>query len=339
MHSALFDMGQNKRYNNLMKIGNVDVGLYAALAPMAGVADRAMREICIEHGAAFTVGELVSAKGISLGDKKSLEFLYRPDGAVPSAIQLFGSDPEVMAKAAKEALKSSPDFIDINMGCPAPKVAGNGGGSALLEDIPLAEKIVKAVKDASSVPVTVKMRIGTDNDNLNADRLAKAVEYAGASAITVHGRTRKQMYAPPVNFEMIKKVKESVKIPVIANGDIKDGKSAKEMYERTGCDFCMVGRAACGNPFVFDEINAFFENKDYCPPTLEELFYELIKQIKLMIKYRPEKVAMLEARKHTAWYFSGIRGAASLRRECGTISCIEDVLLLCEKALEYNKNV
>lgn len=326
-------------YNYFMKIGNVLINGYASLAPMAGVADRAMREICIGFGAAYTVGELVSAKGITLGDKKSLEFLYRPNGDVPSAIQLFGCEPDVMANAARVALRSNPSFIDINMGCPAPKVASNGGGSALMKDIPLAAKIVKSVVEVSAVPVTVKMRIGIDENSVNAAELAKAVEASGASAITVHGRTKKQMYAPPVNLQAIRDVKKSVKIPVIGNGDVVDGKSAKEMYEQTGCDFVMVGRAACGNPFVFKEINAYFENRDYIPPSLEEKLNVLISQIKLMEKYRNEKVAMLEARKHTAWYLSGIRGAAALRRECGTINSLKDVEILCEKALEYNKNL
>ena len=322
-----------------MKIGNLEIKGYACLAPMAGVADRAMREICILHGCSYTVGELVSAKGLSLSDRKSLEYLYRPKGDVPSAIQLFGSEPDIMATATKIACEAKPDFIDINMGCPAPKVAGNGGGSALMGDIPLAEKIVKAVVKASAVPVTVKMRAGIDDSSLNAVELAVACEYAGASAVTVHGRTKKQMYAPPVNIDIIKRVKQSIKIPVIANGDITDGKSAKEMYEKTGCDFVMVGRAACGNPFVFDEINSFFENREYTPPSLEEKLNVLVEQIKLMKEYRSPKVAMLEARKHTAWYLTGIRGAASLRRECGNINSTEDVMLLCEKALEYNKDL
>lgn len=322
-----------------MKIGNVKINGYASLAPMAGVADRAMREMCIKYGAAYTVGELVSAKGLSLGDKKSLTYLYNPNDTVPSAIQLFGCEPDVMAKATEIALASKPDFIDINMGCPAPKVAGNGGGSALMKDVPLAEKIVSAVVSASSVPVTVKMRIGIDENCINAVELAKAVEFAGASAVTVHGRTKKQMYAPPVNADVIADVKKSVKIPVIANGDIVDGKSAKYMYDKTGCDFVMVGRAACGNPFVFEEINAFFAKKEYIPKTLEERLSVLLEQIKLMQKYRNEKVSMLEARKHTAWYLSGIRGAAALRKECGNISSLKDVEILCEKALEYNKEL
>ena len=322
-----------------MKIGNVEIKGYAALAPMAGVADRAMREICVEHGAAYTVGELVSAKGLSLGDKKSREYLFNVGGNAPSAIQLFGCEPEIMAEAARIAICCKPDFIDINMGCPTPKVAGNGGGSALMGDVPLAEKIVSAVVKAVNVPVTVKMRVGLDENSLNASELAKACEFAGAAAVTVHGRTKKQMYAPPVDLKEIAKVKNCLKIPVIGNGDVSDGKSAKEMYEITGCDFVMVGRAACGNPFVFDSINAYFEGKEYEFPTLEKRFSELIKQVKLMKRYRSEKVSMLEARKHTAWYMTGIRGAASLRKECGMINSLKDIEIICEKALEYNKEV
>lgn len=320
-----------------MKIGNLEINGYAALAPMAGVADRAMREICVNFGAAYTVGELVSAKGLSLGDKKSLEFLYRPDVAAPFGIQLFGCDPDIMAKAAEISLGCKPDFIDINMGCPAPKVAGNGGGSSLMKDIPLAESIVKAVVKASTVPVTVKMRTGIDENSVNAPELAKAVEAAGASAITVHGRTKAQMYAPPIDFETIRKVKESVAVPVIANGDITNGETALEMYQKTGCDFVMVGRAARGNPFVFEEINAFFKGEEYREKTLEEKLGVLTEQVKLMQKYRSEKVAMLEARKHAAWYLSGIRGAAALRRECGGIKTLEDLEYLCKKALEQNE--
>ena len=322
-----------------MKIGKIEIKGHAALAPMAGVADKAMREICVNFGASYTVGELVSAKGLSLGDKKSLEYLYKPDAPAPFGIQLFGCDPDIMARAAEISLGCAPDFIDINMGCPAPKVAGNGGGSSLMKDIPLAEKIVKAVVNTSSVPVTVKMRTGIDEFSKNAVELAKAVEFAGAFAVTVHGRTKAQMYALPIDFETIKKVKEAVNIPVIANGDIKDGKTALNMYQKTGCDFVMVGRAARGNPFVFEEINAFFEGKEYYEKTLEQRLEVLLSQVKLMQKYRSEKVAMLEARKHAAWYLSGLRGAAALRRECGSLNSIRDVELLCEKALEYNKNL
>lgn len=322
-----------------MKIGNLEIKGFAALAPMAGVADRAMREICVEYGAGFTVGELTSSKGVSLGDKKSFELIKCFDAERPIASQLFGKEPETMAAAAREALRFNPDFIDINMGCPAPKVAGNGGGSALMKDPALAEEIVKQVVNAVNVPVTVKMRTGWDSDSVNAPELAKRCENAGAKMITVHGRTRLQMYAPGVDFETIKQVKKAVKIPVVGNGDVCDGKSAKFMYEATGCDYVMVGRAAQGNPFVFAEINAFLSGKEYTPLPLEKRFSVLLKQVDLMHKYKDPHNAILESRKHTAWYMTGLKGAANLRRMCGEISSIKDIERIIELALEQNKEL
>ena len=322
-----------------MKIGNVEIKGYAGLAPMAGVADRAMREICREYGAAFTVGELTSSRGVTLGDKKSAELLSCSGAERPFASQLFGSDPQIMAQAAKKALLFSPDFIDINMGCPAPKVAGNGGGSALMREPELAAQIVRAVVNAVNVPVTVKMRTGYDNENINAPELAKICEDAGAAAITVHGRTRPQMYAPGVDYKTIERVRRSVSVPVIGNGDVTDGKSAKYMYEATGCDFVSVGRAAEGNPFVFAEINAFLSGESYTPPTLEQRFTVMMRQIRLMMEYKDPHIALLESRKHTAWYMRGLEGAAALRRMCGEIKSIADIEAICEKALEQNRNL
>lgn len=322
-----------------MNIGNIKINGFAALAPMAGVADRAMREICIKYGAGFTVGELTSSKGVSLGDKKSFKLLTCSDNEKPCASQLFGREPETMAIAAKKALEFNPDFIDINMGCPAPKVSGNLCGSALMRDLPLAEKIVKAVVDSVEIPVTVKMRTGWDSDNITAVELAKRCENAGAKMITVHGRTRVQMYAPGIDYKTIKEVKKAVKIPVVANGDISDGKSAKHMYETTECDYVMVGRAAQGNPFVFEEINSYMSGKDYTPPSLEEKFKVLLKQIELMSKYKDEHIAILESRKHTAWYMTGLRGAANIRRMCGEISSLADIKRIIEFALEQNKEL
>lgn len=322
-----------------MKIGNLEIKGFAALAPMAGVADRAMREICKLHGAAFCVGELASARGITLGDSKSAALLSCNEGERPMASQLFGHEPEIMAEAAVKALEFRPDFIDINMGCPAPKVAGNGGGSALLKDLKLAEKIVRAVSLAVDVPVTVKMRTGWDSNSIVAPELAKMCESAGAAALTVHGRTRVQMYAPGIDYETIAAVKKAVKIPVIANGDITDGKSAKNMFEVTGCDFLAVGRAARGNPFVFDEINAYMEGRSYSPPDLKKRFEVLLEQVGLMCRYKEPRRALLEARKHTAWYMQGLKGAAELRRMSGEIDSLEDIKLICEKALEDNKDL
>ena len=322
-----------------MNIGNLEINGFAALAPMAGVADRAMREICIEKGASFCVGELTSSRGVTLGDKKSAALLSCSEKERPIASQLFGNNAEIMADAAKRALTFMPDFIDINMGCPAPKVSGNGGGSALMKGLPLAEEIIKAVVNAVDIPVTVKMRTGWDKDNINAVELAKRAENAGAKMITVHGRTKTQMYAPGIDYKTIKNVVNAVKIPVVANGDIKDGKSAVEMYEKTGCAFVMVGRAAQGNPFVFSEINTYMCGECYTPPTLEERFGLLLRQVNLMMEYKDPHNAILEARKHTAWYMQGLRGAARLRQLCGTINSISDIEAICQKALEENKDM
>ena len=322
-----------------MKIKDIEIKGFAALAPMAGVADRAMREICVGHGAGFTVGELTSARGVMQGDKKSARLLECFDSDAVCASQLFGRDPHIMAQAALRAEELNPDFIDINMGCPAPKVAGHGGGSALMKEPTLAAKIVEEVARVSHVPITVKMRAGWDNDSLNAVELARMCESAGAAAITVHGRTRKQMYAPPVNYDIIRDVKRTVKIPVIANGDVVDAMSAKFMYEYTGCDYVMVGRGAQGNPFVFDEINAYFEGRNYTPPTLQERYKTCMRQIELMHKYKDPRTAILESRKHTAWYLTGLRGSASLRRMCGEISSIDDIKIIFEKALEQNPDM
>ena len=321
-----------------MKIGNLNIKGYAALAPMAGVADRAMREMCINYGAAYTVGELTSAKGVSLGDTKSHSLLSCSDKERPFGSQIFGNDPAVMAEAAKKAMLFKPDFIDINMGCPAPKVAiSSGGGSALMKDEVLAGKIVRAVSDAVPVPVTVKMRTGWDNEHKNAVTLAKICEENGAAAITVHGRTRSDMYASTVDIETIKEVKKAVTVPVIANGDIKDGKSAAEMMERTNCDFLMVGRAATGNPWIFAQINSWLGHEVAMPsPSLSERLTVMLGQVKLMEQYKDSRVCYLEARKQCAFYMRGLKGAAELRRACGTINNFDDCVNLCRLAMTLN---
>ncbi len=322
-----------------MKIGNLEISGHAALAPMAGVADRAMRELCREYGAAYTVGELTSAKGVSMGDKKSAAYLFIGEKERPMASQLFGGEPKTMSLAAETAAKFNPDFIDINMGCPAPKVAGNGGGAALMKEPKKAGEIVKAVKNAVDLPVTVKIRIGWDKDSINGVELAKILEQNGADAITVHGRTRQQMYSPPVDYDTIKKIKEAVSVPVIANGDIVDGPSAKAVLQKTGCDFLMVGRAAMGNPFVFREINHFFETGEILTePTLEEKLAVMRRQIELMLAYKGQHIGLLEARKHTAWYMKGLKGAANFRKLCGEIKSLADIDFICEKIWEENKN-
>ena len=321
-----------------MKIGKLEINGYASLAPMAGVADRAMREICREHGAVYAVGELASAKGISLNDRKSEAYLVVSESERPFGSQLFGCDPVVMAEAAKLAESYGPDFIDINMGCPAPKVAvSSNGGSALMKDPDLAARIVEAVVKAVNVPVTVKMRAGWDDDSKNAVELARLVEAAGASAITVHGRTRAQMYAPPVDISIIRDVKSAVKVPVIGNGDVNSPKAAAEMYEKTGCDLVMVGRAAMGAPWIFQQINAYLSDGTVLPdPPLEKRMLTMIDQIKRMEEYKGKKIAMLEARKHVAWYMRGLNGAAELRKMSGTVNTMDDVIEIVKKAIELN---
>ena len=321
-----------------MKLGNLEITEKAALAPLAGVADRAFRELCRGYGAAYTVCEMASAKGISLGDKKSAELLSITEPERPAGSQIFGNCPETMAIAAKKALVFNPDFIDINMGCPAPKVASSGGGALLMKDPVLAANIVKAVAEVSTVPVTVKMRSGWDDNNINAVELAKRCEDAGAAAITVHGRTKVQMYAPPVNTDIIRQVKQAVSIPVIGNGDVVDGISAARLIEETGCDMVMVGRGALGRPWVFSQINAYLDHEVILPaPPVVERMRVMLKHIEALCEYKGERVGIREARKHAAWYTKGLHGAANYRARIGLISSIEELQQIALELIEQNK--
>lgn len=305
---------------------------------MAGVADRAFRELCTSYGAAYVISEMVSSKGLTMQDKKSKELLFLSEKERPAGAQIFGDNPAIMAEAALKTLSFNPEFIDINMGCPAPKIAGNGGGSALLKNPPLISEIVESVVKASPIPVTVKIRIGWDLDTVNAVEVAKRIEAAGASALTVHGRTRTQMYAPPVYLDEIAKVKNAVSIPVIGNGDIIDGQSAKRMLDETGCDFLMIGRGALGRPWVFESVNAYLENGTEIPePPIEERMRVMTEHIKLICEYKGERVGMREARKHAAWYIKGIRGAAAFRQEVGTLSDMKQLEELAVRVIECSE--
>ncbi len=309
-----------------MKIGNLEIKEKAYLAPMAGVADRAFRELCRGYGAAYTVCEMASSKGITLGDKKSRELLTITDTERPAGSQIFGNSPEIMAKAAEAALEFNPDFIDINMGCPAPKVSASGGGALLMKNPHLAAEITEAVVKASTVPVTVKMRSGWDDSTVNAVELAKMCEQAGAAAITVHGRTKVQMYAPPVNTSIIKLVKNAVSIPVIGNGDIEDGQSAAKMLEETGCDMVAVGRGALGRPWVFAQINAYLNHGVILPePPVTERMLVMLRHIEKLCEYKGERIGIKEARKHAAWYTKGIRGAAEYRSKMSLIDSLDEL--------------
>lgn len=288
----------------------------------------------MEYGAAFAVGELASARGICLSDRKSTELLFVSPQERPMGVQLFGGEPGIMADAAKRAMEFAPDFIDINMGCPAPKVAGNGGGSALMKDPILAASIVKAVVRAVDVPVTFKIRAGWDSEHLNAVELALRCEDAGAAMCTVHGRTREQRYAPPVNLDIIRDVKQALSIPVIGNGDITSPQGAAAMLEYTGCDMIMVGRAAAGAPWIFGQITEYLRTGRLLPcPPLEERMAVLRRQVGRMIEYKGETIAMLQARKQASFYMRGIRGAARLRTLCGSMRCMGDLDALINEVL------
>ena len=318
-----------------LNIGGVPLKSHAVLAPMAGVSDRAYRELCVRFGAAYCVSEMVSSKALSFNSKKSEELMEISDLERPCGIQIFGDDPKCMADAAKHALENKPDIIDINMGCPAPKISSNGSGSALMKNPRLCGEIFKAVTAVTDIPVTVKIRKGWDDDSVNAVEVAKICESAGAAAITVHGRTRQQYYKPPVDYDIIKAVRESVSVPVIANGDIDNAERAKEVMDITGCDLVMIGRATLGNPWIFSQINAYLENPNVKihTPDLEERLGVMIEHIGKMVEYKGEHMAMLQARKLVVGYFKGMKGAAALRNEAGKIKTLDDLYELRQKAL------
>ena len=318
-----------------LNIGGVPLKSHAVLAPMAGVSDRAYRELCVRFGAAYCVSEMVSSKALSFNSKKSEELMEISDLERPCGIQIFGDDPKCMADAAKHALENKPDIIDINMGCPAPKISSNGSGSALMKNPRLCGEIVKAVTAVTDIPVTVKIRKGWDDDSVNAVEVAKICESAGAGSITVHGRTRQQYYKPPVDYDIIRAVRESVSVPVIANGDIDSAERAKEVMDITGCDLVMIGRATLGNPWIFSQINAYLENPNVKihTPDLEERLGVMIEHIGKMVEYKGEHMAMLQARKLVVGYFKGMKGAAALRNEAGKIKTLDDLYELRQKAL------
>ena len=309
-----------------MRIGNTVLSGYAALAPMAGVADRAFRELCMDFGAGYCVSEMVSSKGIAYHSQKSAELMAISDDERPCAVQIFGTQPDTMADAARFAMQYRPEVIDINMGCPAPKIAGSGSGAALMRDPELCGRIVQAVSRAVDIPVTVKLRAGYDSNHKNAVEVAKIAELNGAQAVTVHGRTKEQFYAPPVDYDVIRDVKQAVTVPVIGNGDVCDAESAQYLYEYTGCDYIMIGRGALGNPWVFRAINEYFEKGIIInPPTLDEKCGTLLRHIEAIVRYKGEPVGMREARKHTAYYLKGFRNAAKLRNLAFSMRTLDDL--------------
>ena len=321
-----------------MKIGNIDFQSKVFLAPLAGITDMAFRRVCKSFGAAYSETEMVSAKALSFGDKKSFELMKIADDEHPCGVQLFGSEPEIIASSAKLAVESGADIIDINMGCPAPKVANNGCGSALMKNPALCGEIVGAVKNAVDVPVTVKIRKGFDKTAPNAVEVAKICEQNGADAITVHGRTRDQYYSGQCDLDIIKQVKENVSIPVIGNGDIRDIKSAERMFDYTACDAVMVARAALGNPWIFKILTEYFEKGIIISePNSEDKLRIMREHIELVVKYKGEYMGMLQSRKHIAWYLKGFKDAAKFRNEAGTLSTLDDMYSLIDRVLKVNQ--
>lgn len=328
-----------------IKIGKYTLPLGLFLAPLAGVSDRPFRDVCRRMGTEYTVSEMVSAKALCYEQQCKKALKTAPLASVfgremPMAIQLFGHEESFLADAARMIEEKSyhgclsdtaPAAIDINMGCPVHKVTACGEGSALMKDPILAEKLVRAVAKAVSLPVTVKIRAGWSHDTINAPEFAKRMEDAGASLITIHGRTREQLYTPGVNYEIIRKVKESVSVPVVANGDIYSAADALRVLEITGCDGIMVARGALGNPWIFAEITAALTGKPYTPPTLREKMQTAMEQMKAMAVEKGEKIAVAEGRKHLGWYIKGMEGAALARGQINTASTLEEMQTIIER--------
>ena len=298
-----------------LKIGNIDIPTKFILAPMAGITNEAFRIICKEYGASFVVGEMVSDKAICFKNKKTINMVKVNDLEHPVAIQLFGSDVESMVYGAKFIDEySNADIIDINMGCPVNKVIKSGAGSALLKDPDKIYDIVSSIVKAVKKPVTVKIRAGWDMNSINCVEVAKIIEKAGAKAITVHARTRSQLYSGKANLDYIKAVKEAVSIPVIGNGDVTDIESAKHMLEYTGCDAVAIARGALGNPFIFRELNAYFyDNKIIEKPTNQEIFDTIKKHYEYLLKIKDEHLALLEMRTHISCYIKGMKGSSRIK--------------------------
>lgn len=295
------------------------------LAPMAGVTDLAFRTICKEYGADLVVSEMISSRGLHYKDKKTAALLKTNQTEAPLIVQLFGNDPEIMAESAKTLEGMGVSYLDINMGCPAPKIVKNGDGCALMKNEILAGKIAETVVQAVSVPVSVKFRAGWDTDSRNAVSFAKVMECTGVSAIAIHGRTKEQFYSGTADLEIIKRVKEAVSIPVIGNGDIIDGASAKNMLDKTGCDSIMVGRGALGNPFIFQCIKKTLAGETYSEPTLFERQRAMQRHIELMRETKPERVGVPEMRKHFAWYVKGLPHSAKLKVQAFSAKTYEEL--------------
>ncbi len=301
------------------------------LAPMAGVTDLPFRLICKAFGADLTVSEMISSKGIEYKDKKTNKLLETHPDESPLIVQIFGNEPEIMARSAQYVEERGAKAIDINMGCPTPKIVSNGDGAALGRDIKKAEAVVRSVVNAVSVPVSVKFRTGWDDKTINCVELAKAVEAAGAAAVTLHGRTREQQYSGKANWQAIKAVKQAVSIPVIGNGDITCPEDVRAMYEETACDSVMIGRGVLGNPFLFRQIQEYLEIGSYSEPSTRDKQETIFRHLDLLVQYKGEHLGILEARKHIAWYLKGIPHSAAAKAKAFSTSTLTDMKdVVCE---------
>ena len=318
-----------------MKIGNLNLDNRVFLSPMAGVTDLPFRLICKEQDCGMLYTEMVNAKALCYDDQNTKKMLKIEEEEHPVAIQIFGSDPEYMGGAAKILNSYSNEILDINMGCPAPKVVKNGDGSALLKNPELAAKVLKAVVGNSEKPVTLKIRKGWDDTCINAVEIAKIAEDCGISAIAIHGRTREQYYSGKADWDIIRQVKENVSIPVIGNGDVFEVEDAINMLNQTNCDAIMIGRGAQGNPWIFKRINHYMQTGEILPePTLEEKINTAKKHLKLAVEEHGEYVAVREMRKHIAWYLKGLRNSARVRDEINKIESYEEVVNKLESYMQ-----
>lgn len=313
------------------------INFKTALAPLAGVTDKAFRKICKRYGADIMTTEMVSAKGIYYKDKKTTLLLDFDESEQPIGIQIFGSEPDIMAYAAKKVEELKPAFIDINMGCPMPKIINNGDGSALMKDLKKAEKVITAVVKSVKIPVTVKFRAGYDANNINAVELAKICEVSGVSAVTVHGRTREQLYSGNADWDIISEVKSAVKIFVYGNGDIFKPQDAINMQKQTGCDGVAVARGALGNPFIFTQIKALISGEQYPVWSDKQKLDTAIEQIRMMCEYKPEHIAISEARKHIAWYLKGMYGSTNCKTKIFSAKTLDDIIYVIDEYLQTRR--